>query len=248
MGKLFINRKLFALTETESTNTYASSLPDDTPEGSVVWALSQSRGRGQGENKWESEDGKNLLLSIVLNPVFIEPAQQFYISKAVSLAVADLISLYTDKVSVKWPNDVYVGDKKIAGILIENSLEMDFIKQSVVGIGVNINQTYFLSNAPNPVSLKQLTGQEFYLDEELDTLCQLLEYRYDLLKNNQLKIIDETYFDLLYRKNKPATYRANGKTFRGTITGVGTTGQLHITNESGNVRKFWHKEVEFVIG
>jgi BirA family transcriptional regulator, biotin operon repressor / biotin---[acetyl-CoA-carboxylase] ligase len=246
MSNIFVNRQLISLPEEASTNNYAANLPPSTPEGSVVWALSQTQGRGLGSNSWESEPHKNLTFSIILKPVFSKAVGQFYISKVISLAVSDFIAMYTDRVAVKWPNDIYVGNKKIAGILIENSIERDFIKQSIVGIGINMNQKVFTSEAPNPVSLAQLTGEEYDLEESLEVLSVLIEYRYGLLKDGDFATIDENYIDLLYRYQQLSSYQSNGKTFKGTITGVKPTGELQITDETGRLQYFLYKEVEFV--
>jgi BirA family transcriptional regulator, biotin operon repressor / biotin---[acetyl-CoA-carboxylase] ligase len=247
MAKVFKNRKIIRLKETESTNFYINSLPSSIPDGTVVCVEFQYAGRGQGKNVWESEAGKNLLLSIKVYPSFLKAYDQFYLSKIVSLAVADFVVLFTDKVSVKWPNDIYCGNKKISGILIENSLERDFIKESVIGIGININQEKFISGAINPVSLKQLTGEHYDLDEMLDIFVSIFDYRYQMLKESDLDTIDENYFEILFKNGVLSKFKANDKEFLGTITHVDKTGELHITLESGEVMTFLHKEVEYVI-
>jgi BirA family transcriptional regulator, biotin operon repressor / biotin---[acetyl-CoA-carboxylase] ligase len=247
MSKLFKDGKIIKLHSVDSTNNYLANLTRPLPEGSVIMADIQTNGRGLGKNKWESEPGENLTFSILLTPFFLEASQQFYISKMIALALSDFISLYTDRVSIKWPNDIYAGDKKITGILIENSIEGITLKQSIIGIGININQEKFHGSAPNPVSLTQLTHEKYLLDELLKILMDLIEHRYALLKENDLKTIDENYMQVLYRLNRKFLYSSDGKTFEGTITGVDTSGELIITDTNGNVRKFWHKEVEFVI-
>jgi BirA family transcriptional regulator, biotin operon repressor / biotin---[acetyl-CoA-carboxylase] ligase len=245
MSKLFKSKEIIKLQKVDSTNTYLSGLSTQLTEGSIVWALDQTKGRGQGENKWESEPDKNLMFSIVLYPNFIKANQQFYLSKIIALAVSDLISLYTDRVSIKWPNDIYVGEKKITGILIENSIEGDSIKQTIAGIGINVNQTNF-TLAPNATSLTLLTGENFDIEEVLIMLTDLIEYRYALLKNGELTTVDENYNHLLYRLNRLTTYSADGKIFEGMIQRVESTGELVIKDNMGTIRKFLHKEVEFV--
>ena len=126
----------------------------EVAEGTVVLAKEQTSGRGQVNNTWESSYGDNLLMSIVLYPEFLHAGNQFLLSKFVSLAIVDFLSYYLENVTIKWPNDIYVGNKKIAGVLIENSLRGAFISSSVVGIGLNVNQTEFSSSIPNPTSLK----------------------------------------------------------------------------------------------
>jgi BirA family biotin operon repressor/biotin-[acetyl-CoA-carboxylase] ligase len=174
-------------------------------------------------------------------------AQQFYLSKAISLAIADFIALFTDNVSIKWPNDIYVGNGKIAGVLIENSIEGEIIKRSIIGIGININQEKFSGNVPNPLSLKQLTNNEYDLDEMLDLLSSLIANRYLLIKSNEFGMIDENYHQVLYRIHQVSNYIADGELFRGTITGVEPNGALIIQDENKIIHKFLHKEVEYVL-
>lgn len=246
MKKIFKSGKIFELDEVDSTNNYASLLSVNTPEGSIVWALEQTQGRGQGKNRWESEPGKNLTFSIVLYPTFLDASDQFYISKIISLALADFISRFAENVCIKWPNDIYINEKKIAGILIENSIERHYIKQSIVGIGINLNQKKFTGNAPNPLSLWQHTGREYNLRETLLELWDLIDNRYSLLIEKNNKIIDNDYLRSLYRFNKIADYRANGKQFSGKIVSIEKEGGIVIRDEKNTIRKFMYKEVEFL--
>ncbi|HEY4788130.1 MAG TPA: biotin--[acetyl-CoA-carboxylase] ligase [Bacteroidales bacterium] len=247
MSELFKNSHVIKLPKVESTNTYITKLQGPLIEGSVVWALEQTGGRGQGSNKWESEPNKNLTFSIVLNPTFLLAQQQFYMSKVLALAVTDFVSLHTDNVSIKWPNDVFAGDKKIAGILIENSIEKTYLKQTIGGIGINLNQAKFTSSASNPVSLTQLTGKKFDIEDTLSILIELISYRYLMLKNKDFRTIDSNFNDSLYRFKQPANYITDGKIFEGIIQGVKTTGELLIKDKAGKIHKFLHKEVEFVL-
>lgn len=247
MSSLFKNGQIISLAKVTSTNSYISNSALRFPEGSIIWTENQTNGRGQANNQWESEPHKNLTFSIVLNPVFLEASKQFYMSKVIALAITDFVSLHTDNVSIKWPNDIYAGNKKIAGILIENSIERTYIKQTIAGIGINLNQTKFISKAPNPVSLTQLTGQKYDIKATLILLSDLIEYRYELLKNNEFKLLDSNFNDILYRINKMHQYIENGVTFEGTILGVEPTGELIIKDKTGKIRKFLYKEVEFVI-
>lgn len=250
MGTLFKNKQVIKLQEVDSTNSIlaAKYLNRGFPEGSVVVASSQTKGRGQGQNKWQSEAGKNLTCSFVLYPEFLAASDQFYISKVVSLAVADLVGLYTDKVSIKWPNDIYAGDKKIAGLLIENTIERNSIKASVVGIGLNVNQKDFSANIPNPVSLLNLTKAKQELDEILETLGNILEYRYGMLKDREYELIDENYLSMLYRYKKYSLFEVKGKRIAGSIEGVAPTGELIFKNEKSEILQFGYKEIEYVIG
>lgn len=249
MGSLFKNIKIIRLDEVDSTNNILSAkyLNRNLPEGSAVVALSQSKGRGLGQNKWHSEPGKNLTCSFVLYPEFLHPSKQFYIAKAVSLAVADLVGLYSDKVSIKWPNDIYVDDKKIAGLLIENAIERNSIKSSVIGIGLNVNEKEFPKNLPNPVSLMNITKTRHDLEEILENLINILEYRYSLLKNGDFGVIDENYLSQLYRYRKMSLFEVNGKRIAGSIEGVEPTGELIFKNEKSEILHFGYKEIEYVI-
>jgi BirA family biotin operon repressor/biotin-[acetyl-CoA-carboxylase] ligase len=249
MGSLFKNRKIIRLDEVDSTNNIlaAKYLNRNLPEGSVVVASHQVKGRGQGQAKWHSEPGKNLTCSFVLYPEFLHPSKQFYISKAVSLAIADLVGLYSDKVSIKWPNDIYANDKKIAGLLIENAIERTSIKSSVVGIGLNVNEKDFPKTLPNPVSLMQITKTRHDLEEILENLANILEYRYGLLKNGEFDVIDENYLSLLYRYRKLSLFDVNGKRVAGSIEGVEPTGELIFKNEKSEILHFGYKEIEYVI-
>lgn len=249
MGSLFKHKKVIRLDEVDSTNNIiaAKYLSRNLPEGSVVVASGQNKGRGQGQNKWHSEPGKNLTCSFLLYPTFLDPAQQFYISKTLSLAVADLVGLYTDKVAIKWPNDIYVNDKKIAGLLIENTLERDVIKSSVLGVGLNVNQKDFPASLPNPVSLGMVTKTKYDLEELLESLSGILEYRYGLLKNKELRLIDENYLELLYRYKKMDLFEVKGKRIAGSIEGVEPTGELIFRNDKGEILHFGYKEIEYVL-
>ena len=153
--------------ELSSTNDYLSEIckQGKTEEFYTVIAEKQTSGKGQRGNSWESEPGKNLTFSTVLYPTAIEANKQFHLSMLVSIAVIDALTDYTDGFSIKWPNDIYWHDKKICGILIENELEGKYLSQSIIGIGLNINQTIFLSSAPNPISLCQIIGKEIDREE-----------------------------------------------------------------------------------
>jgi BirA family biotin operon repressor/biotin-[acetyl-CoA-carboxylase] ligase len=161
------NKKIIYLNEVESTNNYANQLilSDAAEEGTVVLAQYQTHGKGQHGNVWESETGKNLLMSIIWYPGFLPASQQFMISKIVSIAITDCVNDIIDDCKIKWPNDIYIGNQKLAGILIENSVKGSHLSSSVVGIGLNVNQQVFISAAPNPVSLFQITGVIYEISE-----------------------------------------------------------------------------------
>ncbi len=234
--------------ELDSTNSYASSLllEQHPPEGSVILARKQKKGRGQSTNKWESEDDKNLTFSIILYPSFVNVVKQFEISKTISLGVVDFLKLHTNQVSIKWPNDIYAGKNKIAGILMEYSIHRNQISSCITGIGLNINQKEFFSKAPNPVSLTQLTGKTYNLEDCLSELLNKIDSRYrELIEGGFLKI-DEAYERLLYQKDTWAFYSMKGNVFEGKITGVDEYGLLKIETREQGILKFDYKEVSFL--
>jgi BirA family transcriptional regulator, biotin operon repressor / biotin---[acetyl-CoA-carboxylase] ligase len=243
-----IGHNIIRLTEVDSTNNYAikNMSVQNLDEGTIILAEKQLSGRGQINNFWESEKGKNLLLSILLKPSFLPVGHQFLISKIISLSVFETASLYCDNVTIKWPNDIYIGDNKAAGILIENGIMGYTISYSIAGIGLNINQDRFTSNVPNPVSLKMITGIDFNKEEILFLLLNNMNKWYDMLLNGEIKQIDSCYLKRLYRLNKVANFKDESGTFYGTIKGVNNIGQLVIEKENGVSKEYHFKEVSFL--
>src|SRR6056297_946886 len=183
MIKKIIGNKIISLLSVASTNEHARNLVQEgsPEEGTVIIAGEQKKGRGHGKNTWHSKRGKNLLFSIILYPRFILANTQFLLSKTISLGIYDYLCRYVSDVAIKWPNDIYVDDRKIAGILIENDLTGSSLNRSIVGIGININQVKFPEDLPNPVSMTQMIEKELYLKEGLNKLCALLDKRYQML-------------------------------------------------------------------
>ena len=164
------------VSQTASTNTYLSRLAATLPGGTVIYTPSQTAGRGQKGNSWESEDGKNLTFSLLLKFPPVKARDQFYLSEAASLAVVEALTAQAGEgFAVKWPNDVYWQDKKVCGMLIENSLNGSDIATSIIGIGINVNQERFVSDAPNPVSLINITGHDHDLEALLKQVCSSIE-------------------------------------------------------------------------
>ena len=220
------------LTETASTNTYARSCSgEDTPL--LITADYQTAGRGQRGNTWEAEARKNLLLSLAIRPQGIAITQQFALSQHVSVALCKTLARYTDSIRIKWPNDIYWHDKKIAGILIEHDIEGDKLIRSIIGIGLNVNQVHFTSDAPNPVSLCQILGHEIDREELLTTLCH--------------EILHHRYTALLSRLKKPGLYRDAEGTFTAQIHHVEPDGHLILEDTEGKRRSYLFKEVTYVI-
>jgi BirA family biotin operon repressor/biotin-[acetyl-CoA-carboxylase] ligase len=242
---------IIRLRETASTNNYLRELlassREQLSEGVVISADYQTKGRGQVGNVWESEDGKNLLFSMLLFPSSIEANQQFVLSKMVSLAVTGVLKEEIDDVFIKWPNDIYWRDKKIAGILIENDLCGSNIQYCVIGIGLNINQESFLSNAPNPVSLKQITGKTYDREDLLKRIVKRIYMLYIQLLREELNCFDEEYKKSLYRHDGLHEYRANNENFKASIVDILPSGHLVLQTENGTQRTFAFKEVSIVL-
>ena len=213
-------------------------------EGFVLYTDFQTAGKGQIGNNWESAEGKNLLFSMVLFPQQIEPTEQFLISQMVSLGIKKTLNEYVKGITIKWPNDIYWNDKKIAGILIENSLQGRKINYSVVGIGLNVNQTKFESNAPNPVSLQQITGELHDRDTILNSVYLNI---LDLYNNLDKAKIRENYSESLYRKDGIHTFRDENKEFQARIFAVYPDGKLELETVDGEYIGYYFKEVSFVI-
>lgn len=247
---MIIGSQVIFFDQLTSTNSEASSIirAGEVPEGTVIRAGFQSAGRGHGTNKWESQKSMNLLFSIILYPQIVPPSDQFYISMSVSLGIADFVSRYCRGTKIKWPNDIYVNDDKIAGILIENSITGELISSSVAGIGININQTEFDPSVPNPVSLKISSGQSFDPGKCFDELLAALDLRYKELLYGNRDELKSRYLSLLYRANEWHDFISEGKIFNGRVTGISSAGKLIIGQKGGKISEFGFKEVEFSAG
>lgn len=243
-----IGKEIIHLAITDSTNNYANRQIREleVSEGTVFLAHQQTSGRGQLRNFWESKPGENLTFSIVIYPDFLEIRHQFLLSKVVVLGIYKALSKYIDHLKVKWPNDIYVGNQKLGGILIENSIMYGLLKSSVIGIGLNINQTVFISNAPNPVSLQNLTNKHYDCETILSEVLSEINGYYNLLRDGEEDQIDLDYISHLYRLNETCNYRSENEVFEGQIIGVNEIGQLLIRRSDGKVLDFHFKEVEFL--
>ena len=206
----------------------------------VVVADYQTAGRGCGTNTWESERGKNMLFSILIHPVEVPVTKQFRISMAISLAILDSLEQYIGDVSIKWPNDIYWRNGKLGGILIENSLQGVCIKDCIIGVGLNVNQQKFYSNAPNPVSLFQIYGEETDRNQLLGDILSRFE-QYLLLD------IKSRYLSCLYRRKGYHPYTDKGGAFMAEIVDVEDDGHLLLRDDNGCDRRYAFKEVQFVI-
>lgn len=231
--------------QTHSTNALIWEMLREKPlsEGMCVFTDFQTAGKGQNGNSWESEAGKNLIFSIVLYPDQIPIDRIFLISQLVSVAIKQILDQYCENISIKWPNDIYRNDEKLGGILIENSLQGNKIKAVVIGIGLNVNQLRFVSDAPNPVSLKQIIGKSLNRKQLLEKICQKIGDLYQELNAERIRL---EYAESLYRKVGFHTYRAENETFQAKISEVHPDGQLQLETESGERKGFYFKEVEFI--
>ncbi len=243
-----IGKVLFEYDELPSTNEMALEIAmrNDVVEGAVVQALHQSCGRGQRGTRWHSEPGQNLLLSIILKPTFLTAEAQFYLNKTVALAVADTLEHFVQfPVSIKWPNDIYVLEKKIAGILIQNTIQSQKIAISTIGIGLNVNQTHFDTTLPNPTSLHKLMRQRFDLKVVRQHLFDALNDHYQRLRID-VKYGDEQYLKQLYRRSEMLEFETlGGEKFIGAIVDVDRLGRLMIKDDQGQIRFFTLKQVSY---
>ena len=253
--------KIHRLASVPSTNRYCEALDlADVEDFTCYWALEQTAGIGQRGNHWESEPGKNLTFSLVLHPTFLPAERQFKLTEALSLALVDFISPFTSYLSpsVKWPNDIYVGNKKICGTLVSAhyttshpspftshlSPFTSHFSSAICGIGLNVNQTDFPDWVPNPTSLVMLTGEEYELEPLIEKLLTCIEKRYNDLKAG----IDPEpeYLEHLLNLGVPARYIYNEEEITATITGVDPHGRLLLTVDDGRHISCGMKEISFL--
>ena len=238
------------IAQTESTNRWLKDRGGAAR--TVVWADYQTAGRGCGSNSWESERGKNLTFSLMLHPEPLTASEQFRISMVVSLAICEALDQLVGDISIKWPNDIYWRNGKLCGILIENTLKGVSIKDSIVGVGLNVNQERFVSDAPNPVSLWQITGQPTdrgeLLGDILRRIDMLMPQAYD---NGQqpgaAEGLRRKYMSRLYRRRGFHPYVDARGAFMAQIADVGDDGLLTLVDDSATPRHYAFKEVQFVI-
>jgi BirA family biotin operon repressor/biotin-[acetyl-CoA-carboxylase] ligase len=243
LGKQF---QILKLDATDSTNQYLKDLlrSENPPDYTAVVTERQLKGRGQMGTVWESEGGKNLTFSVLRRFGALNVKHQFILNIAVSVAVFDVLSeLSIPDVKVKWPNDIMSGSKKVCGILIENVLKGNHVAQSVIGIGLNVNQTDF-ANLKKVSSLKGIMGRNFDLDELLYALLYRIQHQMEGLEAKTVKQLLPSYEKLLFRKDKPSTFtNSEGKMFMGFIRKVSPTGKLVIELEDQVIKEFDLKEV-----
>ena len=213
----------------------------------VVTADYQTAGRGQKGTSWESEAGKNLLFGILLRPTFLHPQEQFYLSEICALALVKILNTYSDGFTIKWPNDIYYGNRKVSGMLLEHTLLGASLSQSIIGIGLNVNQQTFLSDAPNPVSLYQILGEEVCRETLLKAFIERFQTYYQRLEQQDFPAIHKSYLHHLYRRNEWAKFRDEIGIFEGRIQDVEPTGRLIVETTEGTLRKFAFKEIAYIL-
>ena len=243
---------IITLPEVSSTNTRMRETMPDAPSGTVLAARSQTAGRGQRGNSWEAEPGCNLTFSVLLRPEGVEAATQYAVSEAVAVAVTDVprpLVPYPDDIAIKWPNDIYYGDRKICGILIENTLSGKNIERSIAGVGLNVNQRVFRSDAPNPVSLWQITGIEHDLDPLLrDVAGAIIDRVAQTSIPAGREALAALYMSRLWRRNGIYPYSLHdGTTFMASIAGVASTGHLSLLHDDGSLSVHAFKEVAAIL-
>lgn len=234
-----------------STSSYLAGIAADAPHGTVVMAREQTAGRGQRGNSWEAEPGCNITLSLLLRPEGLHPARQFVISQAVSIAIADLVSHFVAaQVSIKWPNDIYVDDRKICGILIENTITGTSIDRTIVGIGLNVNQTEFRSDAPNPVSMRQLMPKvEFDVESLARAMVSDILGRVDAVLASPQQSLSREYFSRLWRNQgwHPFYDHQRGHAMTARVDSVDPSGIITLTDRAdGIARTYAFKEISWL--
>lgn len=243
--------RIIALHEVDSTNSYLEREADQIDDTVMVTAYNQTAGHGQRGNGWESAPGENLTFSMLYHPKSFRATDQFAISESTALAVVDFLALYGVEAMVKWPNDIYVGDKKICGILIKHSLMGSEISHSILGVGININQTKFVSDAPNPVSIKQLTGETNNLEALTAEIARCLEHRLEMIYGEQNRLaLHEEFIRKLWRGDgnfHPFSDTTTGEMFEAEIDNIGPDGVLTLRLRDSSLRPYRFKEVTFLL-
>jgi len=247
LNTLFLGRNIVRLDNVKSTNDFALDMLRESKvlDGTVIVTDKQTQGKGQRGNKWIGDANLNLTCSIVLFPKCIRPSNQFILSKIVALGIVDfLMEVLGTKVLIKWPNDIYVGEDKIGGILIENTITSNLIKSSVIGIGLNINQTQFPNSIANATSMKTIAGKEFRIEQVMCGLCDALEARY--LSISKTDVQNEDYLRFLKNMGELVKYRFRNEIITAAIKGVSETGELILERDNGEVIKCANQEIKLI--
>jgi BirA family biotin operon repressor/biotin-[acetyl-CoA-carboxylase] ligase len=243
---IYIGERLTVLPVVDSTNNYAMARlrAGLASQGDAFFALEQTTGKGQRGKGWQTEPGTNIILSVVAEPQGLQVLQQFRLSAAVALGCYDFFSsMAGTDTKIKWPNDIYWGDRKAGGILIENLISGNLWQFAIIGIGININQVAFPAHLPNPVSLKQITGKNNDVIELAKQLCACLQQR--IAQCQQPELLLQDYNAVLYKRNQTVRLKKNSRVFDAVIKEVNAEGQLVVT--TGIEEQFDFGEVEWTI-
>lgn len=232
----------------ETTSTNDDARDAKYRHGDIVWAERQTAGRGQRGHKWSSAEGLNLTFSLVLEPRFLPAGEQFLLNEAVALALTDTFAQFGIAARIKWTNDIYAGDKKLVGILIEHSYSGQTLARTIVGIGINVNQTEFDPALPNPTSMALEAGRTFDREEVLNRFHAALMRRYAALEAGDRVPLAEEYRRRMYRIDAPQAFRLpDGTRFTGVIRGVRAGGALLVEHPDGTLHDYLFREIEFEV-
>lgn len=244
---MIIGQKEIYIKETDSTNQYAKKMVSNTKpfEGTAIFADFQSNGKGQNGNVWQGEAGKNLYISIILYPKFLSIKDHYLLNKAICISVWESVADYYHDVKIKWPNDIYANNKKVAGILIENNLQGSNWQSSIVGIGVNLNQNEFPTEI-QATSIMNLTKKEIDKESFRKLLYNKLNKNYLAIRNKQSENIDRTYTKNLLGYQEQNDFLIDGDITKAQILGVNNQGQLCLEN-SGELKYFNHGKIKQLI-
>ena len=233
----------------DSTNAYLQRKQSETDiRNRVVSADEQSAGKGMGNNSWESEVGKNLTFSLAVDMGFLPAAQQFLLSEAVPLGIIEVLDgiLPTEKLSIKWPNDIFYENRKLAGILINSTIKANMMDVSIIGIGLNVNQMQFQDWPTHPISMKMITGKDYDLEPLLEQIAERIIKKVEQLKSNPTSI-EQDYLNRLFRYRSWADYEIEGKTLRLFMTGIDTFGRLQLVDEQQELHQYEIKQIKFLV-
>jgi BirA family biotin operon repressor/biotin-[acetyl-CoA-carboxylase] ligase len=246
---LFTGKNILYFPELVSTNEFAMDMLSKTnpPEGTCVLTDYQSGGRGQIGRFWYSTAGNNLLISYIFYPAFLSVRDQFYLNIVSGLAVYDVVTLFCSDVSIKWPNDIYIKDKKVAGILVQNVLRGHAIKATVIGIGLNVNEKNFPDTLPNPTSLYLTSGSILQIADIISLLSVKLEYYYLKLRSGNTAFLKDEYLKKLYRAGILSFFKSDADgIFSATIEGIDDEGRLILRHEDYGVSAWAYRELTFL--
>lgn len=241
--------KYIHLEQIDSTNAYLQRQQSECDiRNWVVSADEQTAGKGMGSNGWESEVGKNLTFSLAVDMGFLPAERQFLLSEAVPLGIYDaLIPLIpVENLHIKWPNDIYYQNRKMAGILINSTIKANMMDVSIIGIGLNVNQMQFQDWPTHPISLKMITGKTYDLQPLMEQIPEHILLKVELLKSDPTSI-EQDYLKRLFRYHTWADYEVEGKTLRLFMTGIDAFGRLQLLDEQQKLHCYEIKQIKFLV-